>query len=122
MKAVHERPSDIEDQPVVWMASPGYEDMFVIVLVPGRKQAKVHEKDDFEHLGVSVESKDEIRKMVDKARQAGILQWDYEEMGTPVGTICGIRDPDGNYIEFSFGQELGRNNPKKEAPKPPGLG
>jgi hypothetical protein len=33
----------------------------------------------------------------------------------PAGTYCGVSDPDGNAVEFSFGQPLGPGAPDVEA-------
>jgi hypothetical protein len=41
------------------------------------------------------------------ARDQGLLVWEPRQEPYPVGYYCGIRDPDGNFVEFSFGQPLG---------------
>jgi len=38
---------------------------------------------------------------------AGCLLWAPREEPYPVGYYCGLRDPDGNAVEFSYGQPLG---------------
>ena len=38
---------------------------------------------------------------------AGYLVWEPREEPYPVGYYCGIRAPDGNMVEFSYGQPLG---------------
>ena len=38
---------------------------------------------------------------------AGCLVWPPREDPYPVGYYCGLEDPDGNRVEFSYGQPLG---------------
>jgi hypothetical protein len=45
--------------------------------------------------------------MAEKARVAGYLVWEPRQEPYPVGYYCGVRDPDGNMVEFSYGQPLG---------------
>jgi len=33
--------------------------------------------------------------------------WPPRDEPFPVGYYCGLRDPNGNYVEFSYGQPLG---------------
>ncbi|MDO8695654.1 MAG: VOC family protein, partial [Pseudomonas sp.] len=33
--------------------------------------------------------------------------WPPRDEPYPVGYYCGVRDPAGNYVEFSYGQPLG---------------
>ena len=35
------------------------------------------------------------------------LVWPPRELPYPVAYFCALRDPDGNYVEFSYGQPLG---------------
>ena len=41
------------------------------------------------------------------AEQAGCLIWPPRDEPYPVGYYCGLRDPAGNNVEFSYGQPLG---------------
>ena len=45
--------------------------------------------------------------IAEKARDAGCLLWPPREEPYPVGYYCGLMDPDGNAVEFSYGQPLG---------------
>ena len=45
--------------------------------------------------------------VAEKAKGAGCLIWEPREEPYPVGYYCGVRDPDGNAVEFSYGQPLG---------------
>ena len=70
---------------------------------PGRDQ----NSSDYSHLGFALESKEAVDAIADKARAEGILEWEPSQNPYPVEYYCGIRDPDGNFVEFSFGQPLG---------------
>jgi catechol 2,3-dioxygenase-like lactoylglutathione lyase family enzyme len=106
MDAVHSRATE-QGQNVTWLASPGEEDVFVIVLIPGHHQPD--SSHSIEHIGISVGSREELRQLANEARAAGLLRWDYQEHDYPVGDLFAITDPDGHTIEFSFGQPLGRD-------------
>lgn len=104
MTVVHER-SD-RGHRVVWLAEPGKENDFIIVMIPGgpgRHQAE----QDYSHFGFALESRAAVDALADKAAAAGRLVWLPREEPFPVGYYCGVRDPDGNFVEFSYGQPLG---------------
>ncbi|MGE0120744.1 MAG: VOC family protein [Dongiaceae bacterium] len=104
MTVVHER-SD-HGHRVVWLAEPGKEADFILVMIPGgpgRRQAE----QDYSHFGFALESRAAVDALADKAAAAGRLVWPPREEPFPVGYYCGVRDPDGNFVEFSYGQPLG---------------
>ena len=104
MQIVHDRMDG--GKRVVWLAEPGREDEFILVLIPGgpgRNQAD----NDFSHLGFALESRAAVDAIAAKAREAGILEWEPRDEPYPVGYYCGVRDPDGCFVEFSYGQPLG---------------
>ena len=104
MRVTHDRVSD--GKRVVWLAEPGKETDFIVVLIPGgpgREQSAT----DYSHLGFALESREAVDAIAELSRAAGILEWEPREEPYPVGYYCGIRDPDGNFVEFSFGQPLG---------------
>ena len=104
MRLTHDRVN--EGKRVVWLAEPGKEKDFIVVLIPGgpgREQIST----DYSHLGFALNSKAAVDAIADKARSEGILEWEPRQEPYPVGYYCGIRDPDGNFVEFSFGQPLG---------------
>lgn len=104
MEIVHER--DDGGTRVVWLAEPGREQEFIFVLIPGGP-GRDQEEGDFSHLGFAVETKKAVDAVAERARNAGCLLWPPREERYPVGYYCGLRDPDGNLVEFSFGQPLG---------------
>jgi catechol 2,3-dioxygenase-like lactoylglutathione lyase family enzyme len=104
MLLTHDRISN--GKRVVWLAEPGREKEFIVVLIPdgpGREQSST----DYSHLGFALDSKEAVDEIANMARSDGILEWEPRQEPYPVGYYCGIRDPDGNFVEFSFGQPLG---------------
>ena len=104
MRVVHDRSR--ETRRVVWLASPDREDDFVIVLLPGGS-GRTQSTDDFSHLGFALDSREAVDVIAEKAGKQGILVWEPKQEPYPVGYYCGVRDPDGNFVEFSYGQPLG---------------
>jgi catechol 2,3-dioxygenase-like lactoylglutathione lyase family enzyme len=104
MRLTHDRVND--GKRVVWLAEPGKETEFIVVLIPGGP-GRDQNSSDFSHLGFALESNEAVDAIADKARAEGILEWEPRQEPYPVGYYCGIRDPDGNFVEFSFGQPLG---------------
>jgi len=104
MHITHDRISD--GKRIVWLAEPGKEQEFIVVLIPGgpgRNQTDA----DFSHLGFALASAEAVDAIATKAASAGILEWPPRQEPYPVGYYCGIKDPDGNFVEFSYGQPLG---------------
>ena len=104
MHISHDRSGD--GKRIVWLAEPGKEKDFIVVLIPGgpgRNQSDT----DFSHLGFALGSRKEVDAIARKAASDGILEWPPRQEPYPVGYYCGIRDPDGNFVEFSYGQPLG---------------
>lgn len=109
MQMVHERLD--AGRRVVWLAEPGREKEFIMVMVPGgagRQQAAT----DYSHLGFALDSRAAVDTVADKARALGCLVWEPRQEPYPVGYYCGIRDPDGTMVEFSYGQPLGPGAPE----------
>ena len=91
---------------VVWLAEHGRETEFVIVLIPGGPGRDQAER-DFSHFGFALDTRAAVDAMADRAREAGCLVWEPRQEPYPVGYYCALRDPDGNFVEFSHGQPLG---------------
>ena len=106
MQVIHQRTS--HDQQVVWLAEEGREKDFILVVFPGGPGRDQSEK-DFSHLGFALGSRKSVNAIAERARKERILAWEPKEEPYPVGYYCAVNDPDGNFVEFSFGQPLGRN-------------
>ncbi len=110
MRVVHERPASSGDGRVAWLAAPGQEGRFVIVLLPGGPGA-VRAEGDFSHIGFAVERSEEVDRMAEVGRARGCLMMEPVDEGYPVGRFVCLTDPDGNIVEFSYGQPLGPGAP-----------
>ncbi len=91
---------------VIWM---GESSDFVIVAFESDKEPVQSLVKPLSHLGFSLNSKEEVDKIAEVAREEGLLRYGPIYFDSVVGYICEILDPDGNSIEFSYGQELGKN-------------
>ena len=106
LRVVHERTAESDSKRIVWLAEPGRERDFILVLIPGGPGRDQAER-DFSHLGFALHSKAAVDRVADEARSAGCLVWEPRQEAYPVGYYCGLRDPDGAFVEFSYGQPLG---------------
>jgi catechol 2,3-dioxygenase-like lactoylglutathione lyase family enzyme len=100
---VHRRADD--GTTVVWMAEQGRDHDFVTVLLgikpPGGAGS-------FAHFGYAVGSRGEVDAAAKRGHESGIDVQGPVEGGPVVGYYCLLRDPDGNWVEFSYGQSLGK--------------
>lgn len=112
MRVVHEHGTR---ERTVWMAAQGQERSFVLVLVSGGR-GHPQARDDMTHYGFAVATREEIDAIAARARAEGCLFWEPMELPPPVGYLCGITDPDGYVVEFSFGQPLGPGAPAVDEP------
>ncbi|MCI0916669.1 VOC family protein [Pseudomonas stutzeri] len=113
MHVFHERAG--KGSRIVWMAEPGKEREFIFVIMPGGQDRALAEN-DYSHFGFALASRGEVDAIADRARQAGCLIWEPRDEPYPVGYYCGVRDPTGNYVEFSYGQPLGPGAEEMPAP------
>ncbi len=105
MEVVHERGEDPQTR-IVWLAEPGREREFIFVLLPGGP-GRDQGEGDFSHFGFALDSREAVDAVAAKAEAAGRLAWPPRQEPYPVGYYCGLKDPDGNFVEFSYGQPLG---------------
>jgi len=106
MSVVQRRESSRGDSAVVWMAEPGRESDFVLVLIPGGS-GQPQPADDYGHIGFAVGSREEVDALAEAGTTRGCLVWTPRQEAFPVGYYCALSDPDGNTVEFSYGQPLG---------------
>ena len=112
MVPVHERGEGQER--IVWLAEPGRERELIFVLLPGGP-GRDQGEGDYSHLGFALDSKAAVDALAARARAAGCLAWPPRQEPYPVGYYCGLKDPDGNFVEFSYGQPLGPGAEAAEA-------
>lgn len=104
MHIVHERSG--KGSRIVWLAETGNEHRLIFVLMPGGTVRNLA-SDDYSHFGFALASREQVDEIAIKAQQAGCLVWAPRDESYPVGYYCGVRDPAGNNVEFSYGQPLG---------------
>ncbi len=104
MEVVHARGEG--ENRIVWMAEAGRETDFIFVMMSGGRDVQLPD-DDYRHFGFAVSSRAEVDAVAQRARQQKCLVWPPRDEAFPVGYYCGLRDPNGNYVEFSYGQPLG---------------
>ena len=90
---------------VVWLSEQAEEPDFVLVLF------EIHHDpppapSTLQHLGFAVGSREEVDAAAEAGRQAGILVVPPVYAGPVVGYFCIVSDPDGNQVEFSYGQPI----------------
>jgi catechol 2,3-dioxygenase-like lactoylglutathione lyase family enzyme len=90
----------------VWLATPGAEDNFVLVLLGGGPE-RAQTEDDMTHYGFGVPSREDVDWIAERARREGCLHWEPRDYPPPTGYLCAVKDPSGYVIEFSHGQPLG---------------
>ena len=91
---------------VIWM---GENLDFVIVAFESDKEPIQSLSKPLSHLGFSLNSKEEVDTVANLAREEGLLNYGPVYFDPVVGYICEVLDPDGNSVEFSYGQELGKS-------------
>jgi len=104
MRVIHERAG--KGSRIVWMAEPGQEHRFIFVIMPGGRSRDLA-PDDYSHFGFALDSREAVDAIARRADAEGCLVWAPRDEPYPVGYYCGLRDPAGNYVEFSYGQPLG---------------
>ena len=92
-----------------------YINLSVIVLICGKLPTKITGdiKEEYgflrsiSHLGISLNSRDEVDHIAAMAKEEGCLLLGPMYRNEVVGYICVVTDPDGNNLEFSVEQDLG---------------
>ena len=98
---VHERTDD--GVRVAWLANSEESDPFVIVALQLPFE-DLYEPSPTDHLGFELESRAEVDRVAELARDRNLLKFGPEDAGPIVGYIVLVRDPSGNTCEFSHGQ------------------
>ena len=116
---IHERIDPESGLRSVWLANQrdvtDQAARFVVVLICGKLPTKVTGdiKEEYgflrsiSHLGISLDSRDEVDQIAAMAKEDGCLLLGPMYRNEVVGYICIVTDPDGNNIEFSVEQVLG---------------
>lgn len=104
MEVVHRRPRKSRaEREIAWLSDRTRP--FVLVLA--EVDAVDRPLGPFAHLGVACESRGEVDRLAELAREEGTLRDAPWESDGPAGYLANLRDPDGHTLELSFGQEVG---------------
>ena len=103
LHVVHDR--NDQGARVVWLAERERDPEFVLVLfqVAGERPPA---PSTLQHLGFAVASRAEVDATAAAGRADGVLRADPVYAGPIVGYFCLLADPDGNAVEFSYGQPI----------------
>jgi lactoylglutathione lyase len=74
--------------------------VFVLVIVQDEIKFRL------DHFGFQCDSREEVDRIAERARQQNILVDSPTDVGGVVGYFTTLRDPDGHVVEFTFGQPL----------------
>ena len=93
----------LEGRHNVWLGPstrPGEDPLFVLVIVQDEVKSR------FDHFGFQCDSREEVDRIAELARQQDTLVESPVDVGGVVGYFTMIRDPDGHLVEFTYGQPL----------------
>ncbi len=104
MRVVHDRRGKAEG--VVWLGWGEDPPKFVLVLLARPYDQNV--QPPWQHIGMAVDAREQVDQVFERAEADGLANlWRPTDGGPIVGYYCGLPDPDGNRVEFSFGQRIG---------------
>lgn len=89
---------------VLWLSNHDSLPGFIMVLM--QAQPEPAPQGAFHHLGFDVESPAEVDRLAQWGREAQCLALEAQDGGPVVGYFCALQDPDGNMVEFSYGQMI----------------
>lgn len=106
MQVVHQRDRESTTGQVVWLGWGEDPPKFVIVLL--EEDYDANQQPPWQHIGMAVDSRGEVDEIYNRALADGLTDlWSPTDAGPIVGYYCALPDPDGNMVEFSFGQRIG---------------
>ena len=86
------------------MMEPGARDGMVFQFKSGGTSLVLND-DDERHFGFAVESREVVDEIAARASEEGILFFEADEY-LPGAYLCGVKDPNGNCVEFGFGHDM----------------
>jgi lactoylglutathione lyase len=93
----------LEGRHNVWLGpetAAGEDPVFVLVVVQDEVKARL------DHFGFQCDSREEVDRIAELAREQNILIEPPTDVGGIVGYFTMVRDPDGHIVEFTAGQPL----------------
>jgi len=93
----------LEGRHNVWLGpktKPDEDPVFVLVIVQDEVKARL------DHFGFQCDSREEVDRIAELAKEQDILVEPPTDIGGVVGYFIMVRDPDGHLVEFTYGQPL----------------
>jgi len=88
----------------VYMSEAGRQNELVFQFKSGGATLTLNE-DDERHFGFAVESRKAVDDIAKLARQDEIIFFEPDEY-LPGAYLCGVKDPNGNCVEFGYGHKV----------------
>jgi catechol 2,3-dioxygenase-like lactoylglutathione lyase family enzyme len=92
----------VSGQGSMYLSEAGKKAGLILQIKSGGAQQTPADNDET-HIGFSVESREIVDVLASMARAEGVMLYEPGEY-LPNAYFCGIRDPNGNCVEFGFGQ------------------
>ena len=103
LKLIHKR--EDSGAKVAWIQADDKSIFLVFLQSPDSKEPKAI-LSPFAHLGIEMESEEEVNAIAEEGRHYACLAWEPRQEPDPVGYVCALSDPDGNLVEYSYGQSI----------------
>jgi catechol 2,3-dioxygenase-like lactoylglutathione lyase family enzyme len=103
MQVIHRRTDPTIQSDVVWLSDLTRPFIIVLIEVPQVDAPLL----PIGHLGVGIESREEVDRLCEEAQLEGVLIKGPQDGGSTVGYWAFLKDPDGHTLEISYGQEVG---------------
>ena len=104
MSVVHRRDQE-DDVRVAWVTDRTRPFVIVLIEAPASNDTALGPSG---HLGVACESRKKVDRLCAVAEREGCLRRAAIDCGPPIGYTAFLADPDGNSLELSYGQNIGR--------------
>ena len=93
-----------EGEGSVCLSEAGRKIEFVFQFKSGGKNFILADNEE-RHFGFIVESRQAVDDIADMAREDGVIFFEPDEY-LPGAYLCGVKDPNGNCVEFSYGHRV----------------
>lgn len=93
----------LEGASTVWLGpepAPGEQPTFLLVITQGEVPYRM------DHLGFQCDSRQQVDRMAALGKELGILVYPPRDSGGSMGYWTMLQDPDGNRVEFTYGQPV----------------
>ena len=90
---------------VAWL-SPAEPEIVLVFIQKNETSEPIAVLTPLAHLGIALDSTNQVDRVAARGESDGCLAWEPRQESDPVGYICALSDPDGNLVEFSYGQEI----------------